>query len=270
MSEAMDVQYLVLPDKANPYLLAQVRWPDVSLAISAARPDWQDDPGLFDLPNHPSSATVTRDEAATIAATWGAQLAFDAAAARSTLIRRMPADWSALTPAEKRAWSLDAADSRLRADSTPSKAGFRAFLTAPGRAVRRNRRSELALSRDTPLPIDLEAVELSVTLSEATAESLIPVESHDAAIDAAAVIHLTGTADGVAVTADTRQDLIKASYWNGIVPDGLSDTTQGASLSDGPDARSLLANGAGVDTPPRSGDRPAPDERGRLDGDRRA
>ena len=56
---ATEVKYLVLSDGMNPYLLARVRWPDVAQAISAERPDWQYDPGLFDLPYDPSSATVT-------------------------------------------------------------------------------------------------------------------------------------------------------------------------------------------------------------------
>ena len=62
-SAADEVQYLVLPDVSNPWLLARVRWPDVFQAISPARRDWQTDPGLFDLPYDPSSAAVTLDEA---------------------------------------------------------------------------------------------------------------------------------------------------------------------------------------------------------------
>ncbi len=107
--EAPEVQYLVLPDPTSPYLLARVRWPDIAQAISAGRPEWQDDMGLFDLPNEPTSAIVTPARAASIAAGWGANLTSDATASASgpALIRRMPANWSNLAPAEKRAWSLE-------------------------------------------------------------------------------------------------------------------------------------------------------------------
>lgn len=37
-SEAAEVQYLVLPNSTNPFLLARVRWPDVAEAISAGIP----------------------------------------------------------------------------------------------------------------------------------------------------------------------------------------------------------------------------------------
>jgi hypothetical protein len=108
MPGSTEVQYLVLPG-TNPFLLARVRWPDVAQAISAARPDWQDDIGLFDLPEDPSSVPVTESQAAAIAAAWGARLPRDDGplAARLPLIRRMPADWSDLTPAEIRKWSLE-------------------------------------------------------------------------------------------------------------------------------------------------------------------
>lgn len=109
MVGAREVQYLVLPDPTNPYLLARVRWPDVCQAISPAFPNWQDDPGLFDLPYDPSSTTVTLDRAAAIAAVWGARLPADGAAPTPgpSLVRRMPADWSNLSRAEKRAWSIE-------------------------------------------------------------------------------------------------------------------------------------------------------------------
>ena len=104
-----DVQYLVLPDAANPYLLARVRWPDVFEAISPVRPDWQVDPGLFDLPYDPKSTRVTPERAAAIAAEWGAQMPFDDAAEtpKTQLVRRMPANWSDMSRAERRAWSIE-------------------------------------------------------------------------------------------------------------------------------------------------------------------
>jgi hypothetical protein len=105
---AGEVQYLVLPDVQNPWLLARVRWPDVFQAISPARPDWQADPGLFDLPYDPSGVRVTRAQAEVIAGEWGSSLPGDDQGGSSggSFIRRMPANWSHLTPAERRAWSV--------------------------------------------------------------------------------------------------------------------------------------------------------------------
>ena len=105
---AGEVQYLVLPDSTNPYLLARVRWPDVFEAISPVRPDWQVDPGLFDLAYDPTSTRVTLEEAAAIAADWGAQLCSDVDETPKTqLMRRMPANWSDMSRAEKRSWSIE-------------------------------------------------------------------------------------------------------------------------------------------------------------------
>jgi hypothetical protein len=106
-SETTEVRYLVLPNIANPYLLAMVRFPDVAQAISQGQPEWQGDPGLFDLPYDPSSVAVSPAHAASIAARWGARLPSDKEEPASSLIRRMPANWSNLSPAEKRAWSLE-------------------------------------------------------------------------------------------------------------------------------------------------------------------
>jgi len=69
-----EVQYLILGDGVQPYLLARVRWPDVAQAISEDCPGWLDDPGLFDLPYEPASQKVSSGRAAEIAAEWGAQL----------------------------------------------------------------------------------------------------------------------------------------------------------------------------------------------------
>ena len=115
-----DVQYLVLPDAANPYLLARVRWPDVFEAISPVRPDWQVDPGLFDLPYDPTSTLVTSERAAAIAAEWGAQLPSDdtAETPKTQLVRRMPANWSDMSRAERRAWSIEP-DKRAKPGRAP-------------------------------------------------------------------------------------------------------------------------------------------------------
>jgi hypothetical protein len=102
------VAYLVLPNVTEPYLLARVRWPDVYQASSPVRPDWQDDPGLFDLPYSPASTPVTYEEAAEIASGWGALLPSEeeGQAPGPSHIRRMPADWANLSAAERRAWSI--------------------------------------------------------------------------------------------------------------------------------------------------------------------
>lgn len=132
MAGPRHVQYLVLPDPTHPYLLARVRWPDVCQAISPVRPDWQDDPGLFDLPYNTSSTSVTREHAAMIAAEWDAYLPPDdgAGAFVSPLMRRMPADWSNLTRAEKRAWSIDLLKTPRR-DARPRFAVLRWWRRAP-------------------------------------------------------------------------------------------------------------------------------------------
>jgi hypothetical protein len=103
------VQYLVFPDDRSPFLLALVRWPDVAQAISPARPDWQEDPGLFDLPYDPNSVAISIERASAIADSWGASLPLDGSAPTTahTIIRRMPANWSELAPVEVYDWSLN-------------------------------------------------------------------------------------------------------------------------------------------------------------------
>jgi hypothetical protein len=103
------IAYVVLPNAAEPFLLARVRWPDVYQAISAARPDWQDDPGLFDLPYAPTSTAVTYEEAVEIAGEWGARIPSDEEGKKPgpSLIRRMPSDWQGLSTAERRAWAIE-------------------------------------------------------------------------------------------------------------------------------------------------------------------
>ena len=145
-----DVQYLVLPDASNPLLLARVRWPDVFQAISAAQPDWRSDPGLFDLPYDPSSRVVTHENAEAIAAEWGARLPApdEGAVAGPSLIRRMPANWSALSPAAKRAWSIEP-----RVAPGPEPAGESWW------ARRRRRRAEAGVTVDPDAVIVLRDVE---------------------------------------------------------------------------------------------------------------
>ena len=107
MPDTGEVRYLVLADRAVPYLLARVRWPDVAQASSAANPDWLDDPGLFDLPYDPSAVTVSFAQAASVAASWGRQLHPGTAEGVPSYIRRMPANWSDLSPSERRAWGIE-------------------------------------------------------------------------------------------------------------------------------------------------------------------
>ncbi len=107
-----EVRYLVLADRAAPYLLARVRWPDVAQAITVGSPDWLDDPGLFDLPYEPSAVTVSFTQAASVAAGWGRQLRAEAADGVPSFIRRMPANWSDLSPAERRAFGLESVRTR--------------------------------------------------------------------------------------------------------------------------------------------------------------
>lgn len=130
-----EVRYVVLPNASTPYLLARVRWPDIFEAISPARPAWRSDPGLFDLPYDPSSETITEEQAAAIAAEWGATLPDrdEIFSSGPFLMRRMPADWSNLSIAERSAWALD----DVRLDSEISR-GVRA------RWFRRRRGSEAA------------------------------------------------------------------------------------------------------------------------------
>jgi hypothetical protein len=165
MPEPREVRYLVLPDVTNPYLLARVRWPDVAQAITAGCPDWLEDPGLFDLPNDPSSATVTFDQAAAIAAAWGVNLLSEETfhSFGPSLIRRMPANWSNLAPAEIRAWSLDFVDTSRRVDAgrDTSKARVRyRSSTSPQRRWRSLLRALTGSPRRPKLEAQLRIAEL--------------------------------------------------------------------------------------------------------------
>jgi PilZ domain-containing protein len=112
MADTGEVKYLVLADRAVPYLLARVRWPDVAQAIAASSADWLDDPGLFDLPYDPSAVTVSFSQAASVAAGWGRELHDGVAEGAPSFMRRMPANWSDLSAAERRAWGLESVGRR--------------------------------------------------------------------------------------------------------------------------------------------------------------
>ena len=105
-------RYLVLVDRAVPYLLARVRWPDVAQAITAGKPHWIDDPGLFDLPYDASAVPLSYIQAVSVAASWGVQLLAEATAGALSFIRRMPANWSDLSPAERRAFGVESVGRR--------------------------------------------------------------------------------------------------------------------------------------------------------------
>jgi len=109
MAEREEVKYLILADRAVPYLLARVRWPDISQALTAGRPDWLDDPGLFDLPYSQAAVGVTFRQAVCVAAGWGRQLSHEAVTGVPSFIRRLPANWSDLSPAERHAWGIESA-----------------------------------------------------------------------------------------------------------------------------------------------------------------
>ena len=130
-----EVTYLVLADHAAPYLLARVRWPDIAQAITIGCPDWLDDPGLFDLPYDRNAMTVSFPQAAAMAGAWGRQLRPEAADDVPSFIRRMPANWSDLSPAERRALGIEFTGKRVSARSRrrnrrllPATAG----IAAPG------------------------------------------------------------------------------------------------------------------------------------------
>jgi hypothetical protein len=108
MTQGPALKYIVLSNNEAPFLLARVRFPDIAQAISPSCHDWLEDLGLFDLPYDPAAITVSPARAAEIADDWGAALPAEDVVGEVSrpFIRWMPASWSELTPAERRAWSL--------------------------------------------------------------------------------------------------------------------------------------------------------------------
>jgi hypothetical protein len=138
-SDTGEVTYLVLADRAAPYLLARVRWPDVAQVITANCPDWLDDPGLFDLPYDPNAVKVSFTQATSVAAGWGRQLRAEADVGVPSMVRRMPVNWSDLSPAERDGLGLESARRRRvsarrlrRLRSSQAKTGAWGSVTAPG------------------------------------------------------------------------------------------------------------------------------------------
>ena len=68
--------------------------------------------GLFDLPYEPSALAVSFEQASSVAAGWGRQLHAEPAHDVPSYIRRMPADWSDLSPSERGAWGLESVGKR--------------------------------------------------------------------------------------------------------------------------------------------------------------
>ena len=131
-----EVQYVVLLDGTEPCLLARVRWPDVFEAISAGLSEWQADPGLFDLPYDPASVAVTSAEAASIAQRWGAPMRSETSTQEVLvpIIRRMPANWSNLTAAEKNSWFLESPGAPAASGSPRARRRWRVWSAdRPGR-----------------------------------------------------------------------------------------------------------------------------------------
>jgi hypothetical protein len=189
-----EVQFLVLPDISHPFLLARVRWPDVFEAISPTRPDWRADPGLFDLPYDASSTRVTRERAAAIASNWGAGLPDDErsdqadATPRPSLIRRMPANWSDLSPAEKRLWSINCVEQE-----------WRAAAGEPRRWRWRRRRQEVSpVLGNSELPHEERTLELDAERAEVI----------DLTVAAAEVAHLTSATEDVIDLAASSDDAL--------------------------------------------------------------
>ncbi|MBN1529114.1 MAG: PilZ domain-containing protein [Thermoleophilaceae bacterium] len=138
-----EVKYLVLADRAVPYLLARVRWPDVYQAISAASPDWLDDPGLFDLPYDPGAVTVSLPQAASVAAGWGKRLSAEPVVDAPSYLRRMPANWSDLSPSEQRTWGIEFIGRRRAPVRSIRRAG--AVQAESNDAVKTERRDRVRL-----------------------------------------------------------------------------------------------------------------------------
>ena len=214
-----EVTYLVLADRAVPYLLARVRWPDVAQAISVARPDWLDDPGLFDLPYDRSSVKVSFSQAASVAASWGRQLQPGSAEGAPSYIRRMPANWSDLSPSERRAWGIEFV-------------GTRNFSP---RRVRRSRRAERKI--DAPP---------ATALANGHAAALEGAGRARTGLDQPAVNRSTMTRVAtesrghVRVPVDGRAHI---RYGNATISAGLVDLSENGLRCMLPDAQSLVSPG---------------------------
>jgi hypothetical protein len=176
-TSSADANYFVLGGSATPYLLARVCWPDVAQAITAGCRNWLEDPGLFDLPYDPISASVSLDRAAEIAAGWGSSLPTESTPTRE-FIRRMPAVWSSLTPAELRAFSLDFAGWRPEASTANSRD---AVLVGRDGAKTHRRLSFMQLFRRSRPEVGDVMTTSDVSIPETLATAAVPASSGTAA-----------------------------------------------------------------------------------------
>jgi hypothetical protein len=170
-----EIRYFVLADRAVPYLLARVRWPDVGQALSAASADWLDDPGLFDLPYDPGAVMVSFAQAASVAAGWGRPLHAEAAEDVPSYIRRMPANWSDLSPSERRALAIEFVGRRR----APARRGRRPAVVASDEvdSVATERRGDVRVRLAGRAHIRYEHTTISaglVNLGERGAGCLLP------------------------------------------------------------------------------------------------
>jgi hypothetical protein len=103
--DTREMSYLVLTDRAVPYLLARLRWPDVAQAMTVSSPHWLENPGLFDLHYDSSAVNVSFSQAASVAAGWGTQLRAGAAA-DGPVMRRMSSSLHEKSRRNEHAWSI--------------------------------------------------------------------------------------------------------------------------------------------------------------------
>jgi hypothetical protein len=109
--DTREMSYVVLTDRAVPYLLARLRWPDVAQALTGTSPGWLDDPGLFDLHYDSSAVNVSFSQAASVAAGWGMQLRAGAAA-EGPVMRRTSPSRPDKSHRNRRAWGIELVGSR--------------------------------------------------------------------------------------------------------------------------------------------------------------
>jgi hypothetical protein len=122
IQDTREMSYLVLTDRAIPYLLARLRWPDVAQAITVSRTHWLEDPGLFDLHYDSSAVNVSFSQAASVAAGWGVQLSGQAADGGRAR-RPRSSNGSDISRRERRTWSLEIVGQRRRASGYGASVG---------------------------------------------------------------------------------------------------------------------------------------------------
>ena len=233
ISNPGDLTYLVLADRAAPYLLARVRWPDVAQAITVGSPDWLDDPGLFDLPYEPRAIRLSFAQAASVAAGWGRQLRAEPVEGAPSFVRRMPANWSNLSPAERRTWGLESVRRRH-----PSARRLRQL---------RSSQANNGVTASTAAELNGRAGTLAGGDSGGGPEVAVP-NGHSAVTD------LTG---GFASAVTERRRHVRVHVagrahivcGNATISAGLVDLSEGGMRCVLPEAPPVLASGATLDGP---------------------